>query len=353
MHRPILPQADDERTLLERYNTIFEGTRYEMDTEEALKGSFVWNDPAFKEDRFIDVESVWAPVLRLLDEHRRMVGFMLLLRTSPRHHAAPSSSTGRYHPPEDNGAAGQMIHEIKGVAQGLILCDVLGYAKGSEDYDRLILGLSLHDHAKNGIPSTFALEELPDNLKHRHNEDTRTSHTVNTHDVDMAMLLAHEAPRVIAVVAQGDEELEASLLEDFKQVTRCVSWHSGPWRSDRPTLTGGKVTHCIKCKTELPDNNAKYRRCPSCGQSNAQYGRATGEEIAYAQLSVVNDAGYLQGYTHMADYIVSRYSADGVWTMSEDDFATLRIVLPQLVEREHFVREFKDALMVLKKHLED
>ena len=266
-----------------------------------------------------------------------------------------SAATSR---PASLGNAGS---GTKGVAQGLIMCDILGHQQGTPEYDRYIIALALHDHAKLVIPRTFSREDLPEYLQSRVGEDSNSQYSKATHDIDMAKLIAHEAPRIIGVVAGNDEDLKESLTEDFRQVARAVAWHMGPWRSNMQLIKGGQPVKCFRCGAELSNRVIKLTiTCPECEFINPSPMRATPEIIAERQSQIIRDAGELQGHVHMCDYIVSRsLTKGGKCTMSKDDWYIMNTVLPMLTKPEHFVRSFapsgdndaNDAISVLKEHL--
>ena len=60
---------------------------------------------------------------------------------------APSSSTGKYHPPEDNGKGGLVRHTLKAVQVGINLCNL--YEVNQKNKDIVISAILLHDTFKN------------------------------------------------------------------------------------------------------------------------------------------------------------------------------------------------------------
>jgi len=64
--------------------------------------------------------------------------------------SAPSSSSGKHHPPEDNGKGGLVTHTIKAT---LIAEDICRYFNLPDiETDEVISATMLHDIQKNGIP---------------------------------------------------------------------------------------------------------------------------------------------------------------------------------------------------------
>lgn len=68
----------------------------------------------------------------------------------------PCSSTGKYHPPEDQQVGGILIHTKKAVQVALSLMRFYGFGPDRKEYwllrDQIITAVILHDLYKNGIP---------------------------------------------------------------------------------------------------------------------------------------------------------------------------------------------------------
>lgn len=72
-----------------------------------------------------------------------------LLETDPRFWVAAASSTGKYHPPEDNGEGGLVRHVVKGVA---VIEQFARRARFTQyETDMAISAFLLHDTCKNGV----------------------------------------------------------------------------------------------------------------------------------------------------------------------------------------------------------
>jgi len=79
-------------------------------------------------------------------ELRRFIdGF--LERIPTKFWTVPSSSSGKYHPPEDNGKTGLVIHTLKAVQIGINLCNL--YEVKQKNKDIVISAILLHDTFKN------------------------------------------------------------------------------------------------------------------------------------------------------------------------------------------------------------
>lgn len=68
----------------------------------------------------------------------------------PRFWTIPSSSSGRYHPPEDQGEGGLVRHVIKAVT--VAQQESRRFNFNQEEVDMAISAVLLHDTCKNGIP---------------------------------------------------------------------------------------------------------------------------------------------------------------------------------------------------------
>lgn len=71
---------------------------------------------------------------------------------------APASSSGKYHPPEDNGEGGTARHVIKAVEVGKHLSEF--HSHNSEEFterdnDIVVASCALHDICKNGKPNNW------------------------------------------------------------------------------------------------------------------------------------------------------------------------------------------------------
>lgn len=120
----------------------------------------------------------------------------------------PSSSTGKYHNPQDNGYQGLVRHTKKCVQIAKDLMNLEQWGFNDEDKDIIISSLILHDGAKYDEDVTF-------------NEDgTVSGHTKVTHPLDMSKKIL--------------QYLEIFIFDKrlFK-IAMCIKTHSGQWNMDR------------------------------------------------------------------------------------------------------------------------
>lgn len=68
----------------------------------------------------------------------------------PEFMTAPSSSSGRYHPADEINPGGLVLHSLRDVQVGAMLCDY--YHVGGKAKDEILGGLLLHDIKKGGEP---------------------------------------------------------------------------------------------------------------------------------------------------------------------------------------------------------
>lgn len=81
------------------------------------------------------------------------VWYFLNRETDSKFFSAPSSSTGKHHPPEDNGVGGLMRHNLKAIQVGICLSRL--YEISKEQRDLVIAAVILHDTYKNKVNSDY------------------------------------------------------------------------------------------------------------------------------------------------------------------------------------------------------
>jgi hypothetical protein len=120
----------------------------------------------------------------------------------------PASSTGKYHPLNELGADGTMIHTKKVFTLAYELCRGLGC---EERRDEILSACIIHDLLKQG--------------------KTRSGHTIKTH------------PGLAAELVQEIQEQTQTLNEESYQIIKnCVGFHYGlwsiaPWKKDLDEYT--------------------------------------------------------------------------------------------------------------------
>lgn len=117
---------------------------------------------------------------------------------------APSSSTGKYHPPQSNGEGGLVRHTKAVVYIAEKLCDV--YRVTGMRRDCVVAACILHDVLKYGRE--------------------KQTHTTKNHDYQGALF-------VHGLGVKFNVENEA-----LSYITCCIAWHMGRWTD----MTGRKVT---------------------------------------------------------------------------------------------------------------
>ena len=115
----------------------------------------------------------------------------------------PASSTGKYHPLNELGADGTMIHTKKVFTLAYELCRGLGC---EESRDEILSACIIHDLLKQG--------------------KSRTGHTIKTHPGLAAEL-----------VEKIHEQTQMLSDESYKIIRNCVGYHYGlwsitPWKKD-------------------------------------------------------------------------------------------------------------------------
>lgn len=121
----------------------------------------------------------------------------------------PSSSTGKYHNPQDNGYQGLVRHTKKCVQIAKDLMNLEQWGFSNEDKDIIISSLILHDGAKYDEDVTFNGDGT-----------LTTGHTKVTHPFDMSKKILQYLK-----VLEFDKRL-------FK-IAICIEAHSGQWNMDR------------------------------------------------------------------------------------------------------------------------
>ena len=106
----------------------------------------------------------------------------------------PSSSTGKYHPPQSNGPGGLVRHTQAVVYFADKLCDVFQVI--GKERDATLAGCILHDILKYGDPKEM--------------------HTTKTHDFDSAVF-------VQSLIDSGDPQPWHNTLLGV------IAWHMGRW----------------------------------------------------------------------------------------------------------------------------
>jgi len=110
-----------------------------MPDSELLRAYF--EDP--KELFLAEVDSIKSPEIRRFT-------LEVLDAADPQFWLVPSSSSGKYHPPEDQGEGGLLRHIIKAVA--VAREDLRRYNFNDDEKDAALCAVLLHDICKNGIP---------------------------------------------------------------------------------------------------------------------------------------------------------------------------------------------------------
>jgi len=96
-----------------------------------------------KELLLAEVDNIKSPEIRRFT-------LEILNAADPQFWIAPCSSSGKYHPPEDQGEGGLVRHTIKAVA--VAKQDLRRYDFDDHEKDAAISAVLLHDTCKNGIP---------------------------------------------------------------------------------------------------------------------------------------------------------------------------------------------------------
>ncbi len=96
------------------------------------------------------IEMLSGEIERINSEDIKMFAVLALMHADPKFWTAPCSSTGKYHPPEDQGEGGIIRHLIKGTA---VVEEFARRARFSPlERDIAIASFLLHDICKQGAP---------------------------------------------------------------------------------------------------------------------------------------------------------------------------------------------------------
>lgn len=97
----------------------------------------------------LSVKLIQKETEKIVSEDIKEFTYQAFAEVDPKFWVAPASSTGKYHPPEDNGEGGLVRHVIKGVA----VVEQFGRrARFSQrEMDMAISAFLLHDTCKNGV----------------------------------------------------------------------------------------------------------------------------------------------------------------------------------------------------------
>ena len=92
---------------------------------------------------------VQKEVEKIVSEDIKEFTYQALAEVDENYWTAPASSSGKFHPPEDNGEGGLVRHVIKGVA---VIEQFARRARFSQrELDEAISAFLLHDTCKNGV----------------------------------------------------------------------------------------------------------------------------------------------------------------------------------------------------------
>ena len=139
---------------------------------------------------------------------KSFVRFVLCIDLKSNFFYLPSSSTGKYHNPQDNGYQGLVRHTKKCVQIAKDLMNLEQWGFNDEDKDIIISSLILHDGAKYDEDVTF-------------NEDgSLTGYTKVTHPLDMSKKILQYIE-----IFNFDKRLS--------KIAMCIETHSGQWNMDR------------------------------------------------------------------------------------------------------------------------
>ena len=132
------------------------------------------------------------------DEHVREFVTKVLDYVPDYNFTCASSSSGKYHPPEDRGRYGNFYHTKKVVKWAHIFSRV--YDLRDLDYDIVVAAALLHDMAKRGIGETPSKHTLPDHPS----------------------LMLDPMADVFREYGKLDSKI-------FSRISRCVVYHYGRW----------------------------------------------------------------------------------------------------------------------------
>lgn len=99
-----------------------------------------------------DIKKDFGDYLKLINDENIRISIQNVLKSAPKEFwTEPCSSSGKFHPPEDNFNGGIIIHSRKAVQAAISLCRFFEI-KSSLIKDKIIAACILHDLQKGGIP---------------------------------------------------------------------------------------------------------------------------------------------------------------------------------------------------------
>lgn len=95
------------------------------------------------------IRLIQAEAEKIISEDIKDFTYSVLSETDPSFWTSPASSTGKYHPEEDNGEGGLVRHVVKAVAVGLAYADRAKFSPRERDI--MLSAILLHDTCKGGV----------------------------------------------------------------------------------------------------------------------------------------------------------------------------------------------------------
>lgn len=106
-------------------------------------------NPEISEGTAESIRLIQKEIEKIASEDIKEFTYQAFAEVDPKFWVSPASSTGKYHPPEDNGEGGLVRHVVKGVA---VIEQFMRRAKTSpRGLDIAISAFLLHDTCKNGV----------------------------------------------------------------------------------------------------------------------------------------------------------------------------------------------------------
>lgn len=303
----------------------------------------------------IDIYKYYRKTFKFLKSGYRYYVFLCLCHVlSVDHMKLPSSSSGKHHPVEERGEMGQIIHELKVVAQGIKLLKILNIDINSDIGQQLVIACILHDGAKWGIPYNYIYDSRFEEFQKV--KQTKKQHTHRRHAEIMALCMTDILNKI---------DFPKNAINNINVSIEAVRWHYGPWSWRLPEeliVDKTERTDCTQCGGKLKSANQgkMYKQCSECmSYKNTKYlwtGPAGNnmDDISGCHLLMRNNMAMPVFLCHMSDYIVSRYSDDGGDSDIDEEIglkkemvSSIYKVIPEMTCRADWVRDIDDILDVL------
>lgn len=106
-------------------------------------------NPEFSEQAIESVRLIQKEIEKIVSEDIKNFTYQAFGEVDPKFWTSPASSSGKYHPPEDNGEGGLVRHVVKATAVIEQFARREGFSQ--RELDEALSAILLHDTCKNGV----------------------------------------------------------------------------------------------------------------------------------------------------------------------------------------------------------